>query len=54
MATISSGRRDQQIESIRTRKISGQRQSAYQKESIKGRSSKMHNTLLQEFNACVN
>ena len=37
MVTISPGRRDQQIESIRTSQISGQTQSSYRKESIKGR-----------------
>ena len=37
MATIISGWRDQQIESIRTRQISGQIQSSYRKESINGR-----------------
>ena len=37
MATISSRWRDQKIESIRTRQISGQMQSSYRKESIKGR-----------------
>ena len=37
MATISYGWRDQQIESIRTLQISGQIQSSYRKESIKGR-----------------